>query len=70
LKAGVSEGEIMKLCGWRTGSMFDRYNIIDEADPRRSRGEAIWQRQTNGNHEAFRARFEFCNFQPQQFLGP
>jgi integrase len=31
-RAGVSEGEIMKLCGWRTRAMFDRYNIIDEAD--------------------------------------
>ena len=31
-RAGVSEGEIMKLCGWRTRSMFDRYNIIDEQD--------------------------------------
>jgi len=31
-RAGVSEGEIMRLCGWRTRSMFDRYNIIDEAD--------------------------------------
>ena len=31
-QAGVSEGEIMRLCGWETRSMFDRYNIIDEAD--------------------------------------
>jgi integrase len=31
-KAGVSEGEIMKLCGWKTRDMFDRYNIIDAAD--------------------------------------
>src|SRR2546429_1769496 len=31
-RRGVSEGEIMKLCGWKTRTMFDRYNIIDEAD--------------------------------------
>jgi len=31
-RRGVSEGEIMKLCGWKTRIMFDRYNIIDEAD--------------------------------------
>src|SRR2546422_9354906 len=31
-RAGVSEGEVMRLCGWETRSMFDRYNIIDEAD--------------------------------------
>ena len=29
---GLSEGEIMKLCGWATRAMFDRYNIIDEQD--------------------------------------
>lgn len=31
-RAGVSEGEIMKLCGWKTRDMFDRYHIIDAAD--------------------------------------
>jgi integrase len=31
-RAGVSEGGIMRLAGWRSRSMFDRYNIIDEAD--------------------------------------
>lgn len=31
-QAGVSEGEIMKLCGWKTRDMFDRYNIIDDKD--------------------------------------
>ena len=31
-KAGVSEGVVMELWGWRTRSMFDRYNIIDGAD--------------------------------------
>ncbi len=31
-QAGVDEGTIMALCGWRTRNMFDRYNIIDEAD--------------------------------------
>ena len=31
-RAGVSEGEIMALCGWETRAMFDRYNVIDEAD--------------------------------------
>ena len=31
-RSGVSEGEVMKLCGWETRAMFDRYNTIDETD--------------------------------------
>ena len=44
-KAGVSEGEIMRLCGWKTRDMFDRYNIIDQADLTR----AVARRFGNGS---------------------
>ncbi|HEY5492832.1 MAG TPA: site-specific integrase, partial [Gemmatimonadaceae bacterium] len=48
-RAGVSEGEIMKLCGWKTRVMFDRYNIIDAGDLRR----AVAQRsEINGKQNA------------------
>jgi hypothetical protein len=30
LEAGVDEGTIMLLCDWKTRSVFDRYNIINE----------------------------------------
>lgn len=41
-RAGVSEGEIMKLCGWRTRSMFDRYQHHRRGRPGRGGGEAVW----------------------------
>jgi integrase len=32
VRAGVAEGVVMKLCGWKTRAMFDRYNVTDERD--------------------------------------
>lgn len=46
-RAGVSEGEIMRLAGWKTRAMFDRYNIIDEVDLAQAVGKRF-----NGKHEA------------------
>jgi integrase len=31
-KLGIPESVIMKLCGWRTRAMFERYNIVDASD--------------------------------------
>jgi hypothetical protein len=33
-RAGVDRGIIMRIGGWKTDSVFRRYNIIDESDLR------------------------------------
>lgn len=55
-RAGVSEGEIMKLCSWRTRSMLDRYKILDEADLAAAVAKRFGNAETNGKHHALRAR--------------
>jgi hypothetical protein len=51
-RAGVTEGETLKACGWKTRSMFSRYDIIDVADlPKRSRRASTANKQaTNKKH--------------------
>jgi integrase len=34
IRAGVPQHMVMQLCGWKTGSMFRRYAIVDERDLR------------------------------------
>jgi integrase len=48
-RAGVSEGEIMKLCGWKTRDMFDRYNIIDASDLSRAVAQRFNSKVTASN---------------------
>jgi integrase len=31
-RLGVSEGVIMRIAGWKTRNVFERYNIVDQAD--------------------------------------
>src|SRR5438105_15765418 len=31
-KAGIAEGVIMRIGGWRTRSVFDRYAIVSQSD--------------------------------------
>jgi hypothetical protein len=43
-RAGVAESVIMKIGGWKTREIFERYNIKDSKDV----AEAVAKREENG----------------------
>jgi Integrase len=46
-RAGVAEGVIMKIGGWKTRSVFERYAIVSQSDI--SEAMAMLERQNNGH---------------------
>ena len=52
VEAGVSEGRLMRLCGWKTRVMFDRYNIANQEDLNEAVAPVDRHRQINGKHAA------------------
>jgi integrase len=50
-RAGVAEGIIMKIGGWKTRSVFERYNIVDQRDKREAMQKLEIARQTDFGHK-------------------
>jgi hypothetical protein len=47
----VTEGVIMKIGGWKTRSVFDRYNIVDQRDKREAMCKLEIARKTDFGHK-------------------
>ena len=55
-RAGIAEGVIMQIGGWRTRTVFERYNIISQADISEALGKlerAREQQQSAANDHDF-----------------
>ncbi len=50
-KAGVAEGVIMRVGGWRTRSIFERYNIVSQADQQDAMRKLEQHQAQNGKAE-------------------
>jgi integrase len=49
-RAGVAENVIMSVAGWKTASVFRRYDIVDHADVREALAK-LEQSRLNINHD-------------------
>ena len=54
-RAGVAEGVIMRVGGWRTRSVFERYNIISQTDIHDALQKLEQQQQENAKQESIPA---------------
>jgi integrase len=61
-RAGVSEGVIMKIGGWKTRSVFERYNIVSQAD---IRDALLKLEEANGKATVARNGYDTATIRPE-----
>ena len=62
-RAGVAEGVIMKIGGWKTRSVFERYAIVSQSDIR----DAMTKLEAGQQRDNAEAILETQNAEPKQF---